>query len=187
MSVVRAWMMAKSPRMRIMTSCSRMFLTVEPRPIWARKALRSISEPSGRVCKKSVARLASNQATSASSTDRTKFRLSCCSLARCCSLSAMVRLHRVGAIDCEKLANASRGALIARRLGADRFNCRRIGPWLKFLRCRAHDDLVDVDIGWLLDGEDDRPSHRACRNGCFIEFHHIRPRGPRCRELQVAV
>src|SRR5215471_691925 len=28
-------MMAKSPRMRIMTSCSRMFLSVEPRPIWA--------------------------------------------------------------------------------------------------------------------------------------------------------
>src|SRR5262250_1205423 len=92
-------MMAKSPRMRIMTSCSRMFLTVEPRPIWARKALRSINEPSGLVFKKSAARLASNQATSASSTDRTKFRLSCCSLARCCSLSAMIRLHWVGAID----------------------------------------------------------------------------------------
>src|SRR5258705_11619600 len=99
MSVVMAWMMAKSPRMRIMTSCSRMFLTMEPRPIWARKASRSINEPSGLVFKKSAARLASNQATSASSTDRTKFRLSCCSLARCCSLSAMVRLHWVGAVD----------------------------------------------------------------------------------------
>src|SRR5262245_41949338 len=90
-------MIAKSPRMRISTSCSRMFLTDEPRAICARKALRSMKLPSELVLKKSGARLASNQATSASSTDRTKFRLSCCSLARCCSLSAMARLHWVGA------------------------------------------------------------------------------------------
>src|SRR6476620_3522243 len=42
-------MMAKSPRMRISTSCSRMFLTEEPRPICARKALRSMKLPSGLV------------------------------------------------------------------------------------------------------------------------------------------
>src|SRR5262245_29729290 len=51
-------------------------------------------------------------------------------------------------------------------------------PRSKFLRCREYDDLVDADIGRLLDGEDDRPSHRACRNGCLIEFHHVGLRGP---------
>src|SRR4029079_3972178 len=104
-------MIAKSPRMRISTSCSRMFLNDEPRAICARKALRSMKLPSELVLKKSGARLASNQATSASSTDRTKFRLSCCSLARCCSQSAMARLHRVGAnappTRSDDLANAN--------------------------------------------------------------------------------
>ena len=45
--VVRAWMMAKSPRIRMITSCSRIFLTEKPRPICARKALWSMKVPSG--------------------------------------------------------------------------------------------------------------------------------------------
>src|SRR5262249_33346636 len=124
-----------------------MSLTVKARPIWERKAWRSISEPSGRVCKKSAARLASNQATSASSTDRTKFRLSCCSLARCCSLSAMVRLHWVGVKIGERDSRPARctsPGLPCAPLSADRFNCRRIGPRSKFLHCRARDDLVEL-------------------------------------------
>ena len=60
----------ESPRIRMTTSCSRMFLTVDPRPICSRNALRSTREPSGFVLRKSAARLASNQATSASSTER---------------------------------------------------------------------------------------------------------------------
>src|SRR5262249_37875490 len=71
-------------------SISRMFAAVEPRRIWARKALRSINEPSGVVFKKAAARLASNQATLASSTDRTKLRLSSWRTARCCSIFAMM-------------------------------------------------------------------------------------------------
>jgi hypothetical protein len=63
-----------------------------------------------------------------------------------------------GVIDCGKIgeresrrAHCTSPGLPCAPLGADRFNCRRIGPRSKFLRCRAHDDLVDVDIGYIDD------------------------------------
>src|SRR5262245_38491479 len=62
--------------------------TVDPRPIWVRKAARSTREQSGLLFTKSSARFASNHLTSASLTDRMYSRLSASSVAWSVAISA---------------------------------------------------------------------------------------------------